>query len=329
MTIVPFKTPVDYYRVALQEGKIPFEDLFEVIMENEEFRRSDRDLHVYPYTHAVPAMLSAGCRQKCPFCPTAEFFKGTRVHGDYNAILDKYKAAGITAIHFMDEDFFDEDDERIDGILAKLKDTGIVWLCMSAYKNIKKVVLRHGWEYLKACGAVCIETGLENVALYKKVGSFPLTNPHVQILYLNMSFLPGETINTMQANSHWMSQEGRSLENAIHEGNGIWYAPGQYYHPYGKEEEGKMTSSPVARTMPSFVPQSLLDCDFEITDLESANFYSKLVNGFKMFPKEKVYNVDEFIFKDSVPIDDGMRRPDYQRAAWLAVAARSLRIKQL
>lgn len=327
MKKIPFKTPVDYYLVALQAGKIPFENLFEVIMENEEFRRSDRDLHVYPYTHAVPAMLSAGCRQKCPFCPTAAHFKGTKVHGDYEVIIDKYINAGIKAIHFMDEDFFDEDAERIDGILLKLKASGIKWLCMSAYKNIKRVVMLYGWEFLKECGLVCIETGLENVELYKKVGSYSFTNPHVPVLYLNMSFLPGETIKTMQANSHWMSEDGRSLENPIHEGNGLWYAPGQYYHPYGKEEKGRETSSPIGRTMPSFIPESLLKCRFSIVDLEQCNFYSKLVNGFKMFPAKTEYLVEDFIFGETE--DDGMRRPDYMRAAWLAVAARSLNIIQL
>ena len=300
--------PIDYYMKALRGGEISINNFYDIQQQEPYWQTPDADLHIYPYTHAVPSMLSMGCKNKCSFCPTAMHFKGTRIEGDPGVIIPKYKNCNI---HFVDEDFFD--NSKIDSILPLLERYNIKWLAMTTYKNAVDIFKQYTPKRLHECGCRVIEMGLENIALYKKVGDYELANPYIEICYLNLSFLDGETKETLGLNGDWMRP--RSLRKPTHFNNGVWFAPGQYYYPYEKIEDGFYTSGQVARTKPTYIPESLLNEDFEVANEEEVNYYSKLVNGFKVYPKKRNYNIKEFITNDE--------STDWKKAMWLAVGFRT------
>jgi len=306
--------PVDYWVNALKRGAIPIEQFREVQEENPFWKTPDADLHVYPYTHAMPAMMSMGCHNKCAFCPTAAEHKGSRVEGDPRVIIPKYKDE---CVHFIDEDFFAHSE--ITNALLLLKENRVKWLAMSTYKNVQRMLDMYGAKFLYECGCRVLEIGLENICLYRKVGKKDLQTGPIEICYLNMTLLEGETKATIAENAEWMKT--RSMNRPIHFNNGLWYSPGQFYYPYGAPADGAYTSGEVARTKPTFVPSSLLQEEFEIIDLAQANFYSKLVNGFKVYPKRPGYNIEEFIFNSEPEMKD------WQKVMWLATSLRTQSVR--
>lgn len=310
-----FKIPVDYFRDAMAGDPEGFYRLKSIQDENYEWIANDNDLHVYPYVHAVPAMLSAGCAQRCDFCPTAQYFNGTKYRADPERVLRDYAGQNV---HFMDEDFFDSPD--IDDILLLTKKYGIRFLAMSTYRNLRRMVDRYGERGLADHGLAVVEAGLENVVLYKKVED-QILNPsrYFEILFLNLTYLDGETKETIKANAEWMKL--RSLKDPIHFTNGMWYSPGQYLYNYGTHDslpDRNRMSPPVSRSLPSFIPDSFLSEDFEIENLSLVNYYCQLVADTKLYPEKRTYNVEEFL----KATEKKMKNPDYVRAIWLAIGFR-------
>ena len=84
--VVPFKTPSEYFLHALKGDPANMERWHEIRAEIG-WEDEDNDLHVYPYTHAVAAMLSMGCEWKCKWCPTFKHFQGTVIRADPSAIV--------------------------------------------------------------------------------------------------------------------------------------------------------------------------------------------------------------------------------------------------
>lgn len=299
--VVPFKTPSDYFVQALGGDPANIDRWHEIQKTIQGWDNYDTDLHIYPYTSAVPAMLSMGCAATCKFCPTAEIHKGRVWQGDPEKILPHYEGMNV---HFMDEDFFSNDMRTI---LPLLKRYRITWLAMTRNIPFLRALGEYGEDALYDAGLRIVEVGLENVVHYMKCRTTAQTS-RVAVYYLNMSFFPGETKESLQENAKWMKEH--SLERPIHHNNGLWYAPGQYLYPYGKEaEHGIETDSLFARTVPSYVPDSLLDQSFEISDLEKANYYSQLVYGFKLY-NPRAGSIREFV------------GTDHKKAMWLAVGLR-------
>ncbi len=297
--IVPFHTPVDYFNLCDRDPK-NFPRLRELVREAQ--WTGDTDLHIYPYVNAEPAMLSAGCPNKCSFCPTYKAYGGRQYFGDYEKIIPLYSDRSV---HFMDENFFRNPD--IVKVLTLLKKYHVTWLCLSDFYSFRDALDLFGEKLLWDSGLRVVEIGLENVALMMKVKE-RIRTKHVQIAYLNMTFLPGETLETISANARWMKYS--SLRNPIHYSNYLWYSPGQYYYPPDNfDEEGIMLEGRLARVAPTFVPSSFLNQSFVITDLERINFYAALHKMKKQlgpFPS----SVEEFI------------NGSQDKAAWLAIAAR-------
>jgi len=303
--IVPFKTPVDYFTQALDGKPENINRFYQIQKDDPQWLTYDNDLHIYPYVHAVPSMLSMGCNNKCKFCPTAKLHKGKVHFGDPEIIIPNYKNMNI---HFMDENFFRNDMDVVLPLLRKYK---IKWLAMSTYKETMKVIETYSEEYLYKCGLRCVEMGLENVDLMMKVDEAPYSFDEIAPYYLNMTFLPGETKETILNNAKWMRERMRSLEHPIHFNNGVWWAPGQFYYPYGrKHKDGIMLDGKYARTQPTYIPNSFLDQDMEIVDLEDVNYHSQLTYDFKLYPEKDEYNIREFI------------SGDVKRAMWVVVGLR-------
>lgn len=303
---VPFKTPVDYF-IDILKGNYDNVNNFKTLLEKKQWKDYDNDLHIYPYVKAKPAMLSVGCPNQCPFCPTAKTHKGRVFFGNPEVIIPQY---GGENLHFMDENFFHND---MDDILPLLKDRGIRWLAMSDYKSVMKVLEEFGEDYLYECGLRIIEVGLENVVLYKKVQDY-MPVKKIIICYLNMTCLPGETKETIIENAEWMKPV--SLKRPIHFNNGVWFACGQFYYPYqSPDTSGRFVLGALARTRPTWIPNTLLEQNYEIVDLAKANYYNQLVFGEKIYRPDMSGNIGKFIGASQ------------QRAMWLLTGIRCGAIK--
>jgi len=303
---IPFKTPLDYFKEACNENPFLIDTFYEFMQTNESWKKQDCDLHIYPYTHAFPAMLSMGCKNTCYFCPTGQYYKGKIYYGNPAIIIPKYKNENV---HFMDENFFANDMKTI---LPLLKENNINWLAMTTYEDACRIIEEYGELYLYECGLRILEIGLENIVLMKKVKE-EIKEKYglkiIEIYYLNMTFLPNETKSSIRSNALWMM--GRDLGRPIHFNNGIWYAPGQFYYPYDEiRNDGIMLESPFARTRPTYVPNTFLFESIKISDLEKVNYYSQLVFDTKFYPQKTEYNIEEFIDKD------------YKKAMWLTIGLR-------
>jgi hypothetical protein len=306
---VPFKTPADYYRDLLGSDPAAINEFYARWMARADWRGYDEDLHVYPYTHALPAALSFGCPNRCPFCPTAELHQGRIVYGDPSLVLPPYRNR---AVHFMDENFFAAHrGEALREILRLLRAYRITWLCMSDARHTLEAFDRFGEEELWASGLRVVEVGLENVAHYRKVPPSGIPSERIQVYYLNMTFFPGETKESIRANAEWMRE--RSIRHPIHHNNGLWYAPGQYlFDSNGTyRASGQLLCQPMARTRPTFIPASFAGELAEVVNLERANFFAQLVYGVKFYPATTSFRIGEWC------------GADWRRWAWTVVGIRS------
>jgi len=305
--VVPFKISYDYFVEILRSdpGNL---DKFPDLYRESGWTGFDCDLHYYPYISAGPLMLSAGCKNRCFFCDTAEHFKGKVYYGDAEKILSRYQDA---AFHFMDEDFFA--NPAMDSILKIFKRRNIKWLAMTTHESFNAALDRYGEDYLAECGLRCVELGLENIALFKKVGT-PVKVSKFQIYYLNLTCLPGETKETIRQNADWMRT--RSLRNPIHFHNALWFCPGLFFFPMKTPaEKGLYLNGQYAKASPTWVPETLLAEDFTIRNLEKVNYYSHLMYRVQYFPEKTSGNFREFVLSDS-------SAEQQRRALWALVGLR-------
>lgn len=309
--IIPFKTPVDYFDEILG-GDYNAINKFKQLLDKKPdwLEKYDNDLHIYPYTAAVPGLLSVGCPNKCSFCPTAARHMG-RIHfANAEHVIPQYAGQNV---HFMDENFFAND---MSIVLPLLQKHNVTWCAMSDYRRTVETFEQYGEDKLAASGCRLVEVGLENVALCNKVKNLPdLPNRRIRIYYLNMTCLPGETKETIQENARWMKQGEHSLAHPIHHNNGLWYACGQFYFPYDQNpSDGYWISTKecvrYARVHPTWIPNTLLDQTFTICNLEQANYYGQLVYGIKQYRPPLHGSIREFI-GDSA-----------QRTVWLLTGIR-------
>ena len=303
--IIPFWISNDYFSNILNNNPLLINEFPRFQKEKPYINTDHSDLHIYPYIEALPAILSMGCRNTCSFCPTATAFKGKVYFGDPEIILPHYENMNV---HFLDEDFFLNDMNRV---LPLLRKYNIKWLAMSHFDNVALVYEKYGEDFLYDCGLRVVEVGLENISLMRKVKGNGLLNNKVEILYLNLSFLPGETKETIRETAHWM--RSHNVKNPLLTYNGSWFSPGQYYFPYDKKhEDGIMLKTKYARVVPTYVPYSLLNQKMTILDYKLVNKYIHFIYSeeYQFFPKETEYMISSFI------------QDDYKKAMWLTVGLR-------
>lgn len=303
--IIPFWISSDYFEKVLDNDPRNINLFPELQKVNPEINKDHSDLHVYPYTKAIPAILSMGCNNQCSFCPTAHIFKGRIYYGDYEKILPNYENLNV---HFLDENFFHNDMKRL---LPLLKKYNIKWLSMGHFEDVMRTYDEFGEEYLYDCGLRVIEIGLENISLMRKVKGNGVPNRKVEIYYLNLSLLPGETKETIKETAEWM--KSHSLRNPIYYNNALWYSPGQYYFPYEKKEEsGILLKTKYARIVPTYVPDSLLDETVTVLNCEIINKYVHFMYTREHIftPAHTSFKVREFVGKD------------YRKVMWIVVGIR-------
>jgi len=295
---IVFKTPVQYYVELLKENPDNINKMQDILKDNPEWLDSDGDLHIYPYVDAVPALLTAGCKNSCKFCPSYQYYKGRTFAGDYELVLNQLKNKQV---HFMDEDFSNND---LDKIFPLIKKNNIQCLFMTTPNKFQDMINNYGEDYLYQHGVRAVEMGLENIIHMNKVKNFKIKKPEkIQILFLNISFFDGETKESLRENAKFIKQYDPS--KLMYYNNYNSYGTGQFYFEYdankreGLKEKGIVIESRKARTSPTFVPNSFLNEDFEIIDLEKTNHYSLLSNSVKFIPKKNNHNIFNFCGYDT------------------------------
>lgn len=263
---------------------------------------SDCDEHIrgkdgVPIT-MYPMFTSYGCPNGCKFCSATVNNKRRRTVlpiCDVLEMLQECVLSGRTNIHFTDEDFF-YDSRRTFVILyaAHLmqKEHNVKWqfIALAHMRSLERFVdylesntdattRQAVWDTLKL-----VEVGLESAsaALAGQMGKRTEKDKidpsvlhfrcPVPILWLTMTFFPGETIHTLNETGKFLAGHGLSLTQMSPRlaTNGTWGGLGQFFQYYDGcgftaedlKKEGVVLCNRPVRLIPSFVPYSFLRSKF-------------------------------------------------------------------
>lgn len=247
----------------------------------------------------VPFFTSYGCPLGCTFCSATVNCEKKRIVlpvEDVDVILKLFRKNHRLAVHFTDEDFFFDTKRAVSILLnASSIDPNFEFIALGGMNTVNQFCdyvagrpqeeQERIWHVLRL-----IEIGLETVdpTLAKAMGkggrSGQLRANLVQrkcrcpVLWLTVTFYPGETINTLNATGAFLYKNGmepnrmeeRIVTNGTEGGLGQFF---QYYEGAGLtmqeyENSGVVLSGRPMRLIPSFVPHSFLLSKFNV-DLEA------------------------------------------------------------
>jgi radical SAM superfamily enzyme YgiQ (UPF0313 family) len=240
-------------------------------------------MHLKEYEGQVyPLFTSYGCNKGCAFCSASKNTNKARyilpLQETIETLVD-YHECGYNNIHFTDEDFFFDVDRAylILSEAAKLSDN---WnfIMLGHARNILKFIDRYGQTIFKKAGVRLLEVGLETASptLNRTVvkgksieDCIELAEQSVvSILWLTMSFFPGETIQTLNQTGEFLGQHGLDPSTMYEriKTNGTEGGLGQFYQPYHGlvdfdklQEAGELSPFRFMRLSPSFLPNSLME----------------------------------------------------------------------
>lgn len=244
----------------------------------------------------VPMFTSYGCPLGCTFCSATVNCNKKRTVLDVCDVINnllRFSQAGRYAVHFTDEDFFFNPDRATEILLAAHRISSkfefialggmntVNQFCDFVSEKLLPEDQDKVWQVLRL-----IEIGLETVdpGLAKAMGkggrSGPLRATLVQkkcrcpVLWLTVTFFPGETINTLNATGQFLREHGlapnrmeeRIVTNGTEGGLGQFF---QYYEGAGLsmrefENSGVVLSQRPMRLIPSFIPNSFLTSRFTV-----------------------------------------------------------------
>lgn len=276
------------------------------------------DLHIHPYYKevAVDLVESRGCPNNCAYCATPQLYhQNVRLKDAKNIfaeIKSLYLKHGMKYFHFHDDNFL-LDRKRVLKFCKLIKENNleIVWLFLTDINTLKRnmdILPR-----LAEAGCVSIELGIENadtkilnrLGRHQDINYLPKLDKAIKKagivpLYLFMSFLPGEDIDSIRKTSMLLDKLSRGKQlNAIdflisvHTRFGF----GLFANPYPGSKffltapkEGMVLSKKWVEYYPfclSFIPHSLLN-DIPVKNKMMGNEKFKSVVG--RFSKEILYN---------------------------------------
>ena len=241
---------------------------------------SDCDMHLAEYQGQVyPLCTSYGCPNACSFCPSSAN-QPKRITLPLNEVLNMLEymeSQGRTNIHFTDEDFF-FDTNRTAKIAKWLSARKCKWqiIALSSAYNLLRFLTTYGAGLLHTAGFKLIEVGLEtaDAEQSKALGKDFLLCEQlaeqctVPILWLTMTFAPGETIETLGATGRFLTKHGMQPNHLYPRivTNGTVGGLGQFFTLYEgtpgfyeAQNTGIILSSRPLRLIPSYVPISFLD----------------------------------------------------------------------
>ena len=245
------------------------------------------DFTVYPF------FTSYGCPNGCTFCSTTVNCRKIRHSLSVITVcehLAQFSRNGITHIHFTDEDFF-FDPNRALSILVQAYNINkdFQFIALGECRNVTRFYalldkLPHYEPIIKSVLRL-IEIGLEtaDTELAQKMGGAKAVKRDPEklaeratspILWLTMTFSPGETCTSVNQTGMFLHRHGldpnqmspRIRTNGTMGGLGQFF---QFYHGCGRTwqdlwGEGDILTERPMRLMPSFLPNSWLDSPFTI-----------------------------------------------------------------
>lgn len=239
---------------------------------------SDCDMHLAQYEGQVyPLFTSYGCPNGCAFCPSTAN-QPRRLYLSVECVKENLQDMAdrdYLNIHFTDEDFFFNTDRahEIIQFLAK-HERNFQLIALAERKTLLRYLNKYGNKDLEAAGFKLLEVGLETASdsLGQNMGKGGLRDCQelisacsVPILWLALTFFPGETIKTLRDTGKFMGTNGFKPQDLYPRiaTNGTVGGLGQFFQPYegtkGFENLGKLgeqiTSRPL-RLMPSYIPNS-------------------------------------------------------------------------
>ena len=245
------------------------------------------DFTVYPF------FTSYGCPNGCTFCSATVDCRKIRHSLSVITVcehLAQFSRNGITHIHFTDEDFF-FDPNRALSILVQAYNINkdFQFIALGECRNVTRFYalldkLPHYEPIIKSVLRL-IEIGLEtaDTELAQKMGGAKAVKRDPEklaeratspILWLTMTFSPGETCTSVNQTGMFLHRHGldpnqmspRIRTNGTMGGLGQFF---QFYHGCGRTwqdlwGEGDILTERPMRLMPSFLPNSWLDSPFTI-----------------------------------------------------------------
>ncbi len=241
---------------------------------------SDCDMHLNKYEGVVyPMFTSYGCPKSCSFCPASVNCYQHRLELDVKDVLGMLwdcRKNGIFNIHFTDEDFFWNTD-RAHAILSESVGKGMNFIMLGSVEKVQKFVDTHGEYLLIEAGVKLIEVGFEtgDPALSKKMNktvksqyayeALAKSLKEVKVLWLTLTFFPGETIATLNKTGDFLRSFGldsKELYGRIRT-NGTEGGLGQFFQLYDGvkdfdriAKEGEILTERPMRLIPSYIPTS-------------------------------------------------------------------------
>jgi hypothetical protein len=264
---------------------------------------SDCDMHVkdkYEYTkRMVPMFTSYGCAMGCKFCSASANCEKKRVSLPVNTVLHNLlllHQKGINAVHFTDEEFFFNPRRAIEILRGAFEICNeFQFIALGGMTYVEKFCdeLDSGkyssaevlsvWSVLRL-----VEIGLESadVDQAKRMGKTGVINKYLpislarrvrtKILWLTMTFAPGETISSLNMTGLFLRSYGlppetleeRIVTNGTEGGLGQFF---QYYHGCGMswdefEKSGYWITRRPMRLIPSYIPYSFLYDKIKVDD---------------------------------------------------------------
>jgi len=247
---------------------------------------SDCDMHFKNLEEegekVYPLFTSYGCPNGCTFCPSTKNcgFKRTVLSDhDVGVMLDKCEKQNVKYIHFTDEDFF-FDIHRAWKILTDLKGKGFHLIALGSANKVYEFIKEYGTAICEEAGLEVVEIGFEsgdemvssNMGAGKdlnacdRIAKIQKDLPF-KVLWLVLTFFPGETIRSLNKTGQFMKMNGSKMEEMVGRlrTNGTKGGLGQFFQPYHGlkmfnklKEQGIFLTERQIRLIPSYIPYSFL-----------------------------------------------------------------------
>lgn len=297
--------------------------------------RIDNDHHVKSGERdrqVVPMFLSVGCKRACPYCyvSTSNYPYGTASWEQTRRLLDMARDRQWD-LHFTDENFFN--NKNAERIVDYMTGKDFRWISLTDTLSLSRVCEKYGEDWLLESGNICNEVGLESAdpdVLSKEQSVERLLDSKVTIYWLTMTFLPGDTLKSMNLTGRFLKEHGHRPKDLI-KGmvvNSTRGGLGQFTQVYPgtafwerRHELGTNYSERSTRLWPSFIGYPLLKSHpVKVRDVEDEDS-----PWFKMYVGErKVLDVLGFVEKNhgAYTFEEIIQHDDLQAAVALAQLAR-------
>lgn len=308
---------------------------------------SDCDGHLKDMSDVLPLCTSYGCPRNCSFCPvTPNLFDKKRIISEIDIVLKNLcsyqEQIPGSGVHFTDEDFFFNINRAKDilaGNFANHVKNGYgppALIALGSVDTFTRFLDSFGnddvaFRFCEGAGLYLVEIGMEsaNPELAEHMGkpSFDkcialaerIKGRFTKVLWLSLTFSPGETIKTISDNGTFLRKYGldpNEMSRRIRT-NGTEGGLGQYFQPYTGTrdfdeilEKGRMLTERPARLVPSYIPNSLLESIIKVerewtdADLTWLNLYGvkplQFINGRTV--GETIYALNAPLYKSIISV---------------------------